>query len=128
MNGNDTSNQTVLLVDDEELVLILGRRIFERLGYQVKATDNCKEALDIVCSEELDIPFSILDVVMPEMDGPELARILWEKRPDLKVLFSSGYGLNDQIRKLIDAGKADYLDKPFTREDIVEKIRTILGS
>ena len=103
----------VLLVDDEEAVLTLGKRMLEKAGYRPLVAANGAEALCIARTmERLDV--LVTDLIMPVMTGDELAHQLRERSPDLKVLYASGY--RDQLfesNKLLREGEG-FLDKPFS--------------
>lgn len=103
----------VLLVDDEEAVLTLGKRVLEKAGYRPRVAANGAEALCIARTmEHLDV--LVTDLLMPVMTGDELAHQLRERNPALKVLYATGY--RDQLfenDKLLGEGEA-FLDKPFS--------------
>jgi CheY-like chemotaxis protein len=116
--------EAVLLVEDEETVRTLARAILERAGYRVVEAPNVPDALRI----SADRPFDLLvaDVLMPGGTGPDLFRTLVAARPDLRVLYMSGYAKDTilDIRQL-DA-HAGFLAKPFTVESLTRKVREVL--
>ena len=86
-----SASGTVLLVEDQDDVRALSRKILERSGYSVLEARHGGEALALCMDEQVDFDLMVTDVVMPEMNGCELAERLRPHRPDLKVLFMSGY-------------------------------------
>src|SRR2546429_8830994 len=92
-------SETILVVDDETFMLDLACSMLKRYGYKILAVSSAKEALNIIHTfpdEKIDL--ALLDIVMPEMDGAELALHLTEMRPDISILFMSGYAENPELR------------------------------
>jgi two-component system cell cycle sensor histidine kinase/response regulator CckA len=112
---------TVLLVEDEPMVRSVAERALTRHGYQVITADNGEEALEIVARGE-PIDLLISDVVMPGMDGPTMVREARKSRPELKILFMSGYA-EEQLRKSIDIENVNFLPKPFSVTELAEAAR-----
>ena len=112
---------TVLLVEDEPMVRSVAERALARHGYTVITADNGEDALEIIERNE-PIDLLISDVVMPGMDGPTMVRKARESRPDLKILFMSGYA-EEQLRKSIDIENVNFLPKPFSVTDLAEAAR-----
>jgi two-component system cell cycle sensor histidine kinase/response regulator CckA len=112
---------TVLLVEDEPMVRGVAERALTRHGYQVLTADNGEEALDILDRGE-EITLLISDVVMPGMDGPTMVREARKSRPELKILFMSGYA-EEQLRKSIDIDNVVFLPKPFSVQELAEAAR-----
>ncbi|GAA3887262.1 PAS domain-containing sensor histidine kinase [Sphingomonas limnosediminicola] len=117
---------TVLLVEDEPMVRSVAERALTRHGYQVITADNGEDALEILDKGE-PIDLLISDVVMPGMDGPAMVREARKSRPNLKVLFMSGYA-EEQLRKSIDIENVNFLPKPFSVTDLAEAARNTLGA
>jgi two-component system CheB/CheR fusion protein len=121
-------SETILVVEDEARVRTLARRYLERFGYQVLEAENGIEALRTYEKYSGVISLLIADVVMPQMDGKELAKRLRERQPGLKVLFTSGYP-NDVVA---DYGvlhtEGNVLQKPFTGEGLGRKVRALLDN
>ena len=109
---------TVLLVEDEPMVRSVAERALTRHGYTVITADNGEDALAIVARNE-PIDLLISDVVMPGMDGPTMVREARQNRPDLKILFMSGYA-EEQLRKSIDIENVNFLPKPFSVTELAE--------
>jgi two-component system cell cycle sensor histidine kinase/response regulator CckA len=112
---------TVLLVEDEPMVRSVAERALTRHGYTVITADNGEDALEIVARNE-PIDLLISDVVMPGMDGPTMVREARQSRPDLKILFMSGYA-EEQLRKSIDIENVNFLPKPFSVIELAEAAR-----
>ncbi len=118
--------ETLLLVEDEPAILNMGRAMLERMGYRVLAAGSPGEALRQVREWEGRIDLLLTDVVMPEMNGRELAGRLQAAYPDLKVLFMSGYTSNVVAhRGVLDEG-VNFLQKPFSLATLSAKVRAIL--
>jgi two-component system cell cycle sensor histidine kinase/response regulator CckA len=119
--------QTLLVVEDEPSVLRLTERILAGLGYHVIAAQTPAEALRAAETHPNEIALLLADVIMPEMNGRELAEQLLAARPGLKVLFMSGYAAEViSGRGVLDSGAA-LLQKPFTPEDLAASVRTALS-
>ncbi|MDQ7054784.1 MAG: response regulator [candidate division KSB1 bacterium] len=114
------------MVEDEDLLRDLARRVLESYGYHVLDAQNAEDALRLCQSFEGCIHLLLTDVVLPKMNGRQLAESLGRDRPDMKVLYMSGY-TDDVIltRDIIDR-KSAFLQKPFTTEMLVQKIREVL--
>ncbi|MBZ5551900.1 MAG: PAS domain S-box protein [Acidobacteriia bacterium] len=121
-------SETILLVEDEVGVRALVRETLEMNGYTVQEARNSKEAVELCEQSPVPIQMILSDVVMPEMNGPELVKLLHSRRPDLKVLFMSGY-TDDVIghHSILDSS-THFLEKPFTPDTLVRKVREILDS
>ncbi|WP_300974162.1 response regulator [Sphingomonas sp. LHG3406-1] len=116
----------VLLVEDEPMVRTVAERALTRQGYTVLTADNGEEALEIVARGE-PIDLLISDVVMPVMDGPTMVREARKTRPDLPILFMSGYA-EEQLRRSIDIDNVAFLPKPFSVQQLSEAARKVLAS
>ncbi len=118
--------ETILLVDDESLVIEVGRAMLETLGYKVMTCTNGQDAVDTVSNNEEDINLVILDLIMPGMDGGNTFDRIHEIRPSLPVLLSSGYSINGQATEIMNRGCSGFIQKPFTIIDLSQKVREIL--
>ena len=116
---------TILLVEDEPMVRTVAERALTRHGYQVLTANNGEEALEIVDRGD-EIALLISDVVMPLMDGPTMVREARKTRPDLPILFMSGYA-EEQLRKSIDIENVAFLPKPFSVQELAEAVRKALA-
>jgi len=119
--------ETLLLVDDEEVVINVNRMVLERLGYKVFMARSGQEAIEIYQKNKDGIDLVILDMIMPGMGGESAFDILKSINPGLKVLLSSGYSLNGQATKIMERGCRGFIQKPFSIGDISHKIREVLG-
>jgi two-component system cell cycle sensor histidine kinase/response regulator CckA len=117
---------TVLLVEDEPMVRAVAERALTRHGYRVITADNGEEALEQLGKGE-HIDLLISDVVMPGMDGPTVVREARKSRPDLKILFMSGYA-EEQLRNSIDIENVNFLPKPFSVTELAEAARRAAGT
>jgi two-component system cell cycle sensor histidine kinase/response regulator CckA len=117
---------TVLLVEDEPMVRSVAERALTRHGYTVLTADSGEEALEILGAGE-SIDLLISDVVMPGLDGPTMVREARKNRPDLKILFMSGYA-EEQLRKSIDIENVNFLPKPFSVTELAEAARRAVGT
>lgn len=121
-------SETVLLVEDEAGVRLLAKLIMERSGYKVLEARNGGEAL-LLCRQFVGtIHVMLSDVVMPNMSGWQLAKQLATERPDMKVLYMSGYTDDEIFRRGLVDPDTPFLQKPFTSLSLVSKIREVLGS
>ncbi len=119
-------SETILLVEDEEEVQKLAVRVLERQGYRVLSARNGDEAL-LICEEHKDpIHLMLTDVVMPGMNGQELAERLRPFHPKMKVLYMSGYTDNAIVLHGVLREGVHYIQKPFTVEALARKVREVL--
>ena len=118
--------KTVLLVDDQEIVLGVGKQMLEKLGFSVLTAKNGKEALDVYKINQNDIDFVVLDMIMPEMGASDTYVGLQSINPAIKVLLSSGYGADQQTSELLSLGCSGFIQKPFSMQSLSEKIEEIL--
>lgn len=120
--------ETVLLVEDEETLRNLGAVVLETYGYRVLTAADGKEALRLAQRHNGKLDLLLTDVVMPGISGCELAATLRARRPDLKVLFLSGYTEEDMVsRGILNVGSS-FLNKPFSPASLVAKIRQVLDA
>ena len=119
--------ETILLVDDEKMVLEVSKEILESLGYRVFAAGSGQEAIGVYMEKKGRIDLVILDMIMPGMSGGETFDRLREIHPGIAVLLSSGYSVNGQAQEILDRGCRGFLQKPFTTEILSKKIRETLN-
>jgi PAS domain S-box-containing protein len=119
-------SETVLLVDDEEMILEVGQAMLKKLGYRIIVADSGRQALDVVDSKGDDIDMVILDLIMPGMDGGKVFERIKEIRPQLPVMLSSGYAINGQADDIMKRGCNGFIQKPFSISALSIKIRKIL--
>ncbi|MEP7327063.1 MAG: response regulator [Gemmatimonadota bacterium] len=120
-------SETILLVEDEVAVRRLARRVLRSKGYVVLEAANGREALRMVSEHSGQLDLVLTDVVMPGMSGPEMAERLAREQPDLRVLYMSGYA-DEAIghHGVLEAG-VEFLQKPFTPQDLAQRVREVLG-
>jgi two-component system cell cycle sensor histidine kinase/response regulator CckA len=117
----------VLLVEDEGLVRRMAARALGEAGYQVLEAENGRAALELAARYGPRIELVLTDVGMPEMDGHELARRLEELRPDLPVVFLTGWGERDHRSDPAPATVRAVLRKPFSPDSLVQAVEQVLG-
>jgi CheY-like chemotaxis protein len=122
-----TGHETILLSEDDTLVRSTVAGMLRRAGYHVVEASNGTEALQICEHSSADIALVITDVIMPRMNGRELADRLHILKPTLRVLYISGYSENVVVHQgMVDSG-INYLQKPFTAEMLLPKVREVLN-
>ena len=117
---------TVLLVDDEEIILEVGRELLEAIGYRVLAAKDGKEAVQVYEKNRDEIDIVLLDIVMPNMGGGEAYDRMKKINPDVKVLLLSGYSINGGAREILKRGCDGFIQKPFDMKQLSQSIRNIL--
>jgi two-component system cell cycle sensor histidine kinase/response regulator CckA len=123
-----TGQTTVMVVDDDEAVLNLVSGILESAGYRVVKAKHSDEALDISSVYKDEIELLVTDVKMdPFMTGFQLAQCLRLMRVEIKVLYISGYVEDEMVRWEVESRVAGFLQKPFSPQVLLEKVRTLLG-
>jgi two-component system, cell cycle sensor histidine kinase and response regulator CckA len=118
---------TILLVEDEEIVRMVTVKMLQRIGYSVLAAKTADEALSYCGNNDVSIDCLVTDVVMPGMNGTELVEKATTLRPDLKVLFMSGYSGNILTRHGVAGEGVHFLQKPFSIEDLTRKLSDAIG-
>jgi PAS domain S-box-containing protein len=120
--------ETILLVEDEEQVRELARRVLERAGYSVLTAGDAESAVAIADRHPGHIHLLVTDIVLPRVSGRELAARLGIHRPAIKVLYVSGTSDNAIARhRMLDPG-TEFLEKPFSLERLLQKVRQALGA
>jgi PAS domain S-box-containing protein len=125
-SGASTGSETVLLVEDEDAIRDLAQEILRMNGYVVLAAASCEDALHLAAHHPGPIHLLMTDVIMPQMDGRRLAQRIAPLRPDMKVLYVSGY-TDDAIAQhgVLEPG-TEFLQKPFTPDALAARVRRIL--
>ncbi|SOB95331.1 hybrid sensor histidine kinase/response regulator [Thalassospira xiamenensis] len=121
-----TGTGAILLVEDEDAVRTFGARALRGKGYDVLEANNGDNALEVLAKTDKTIDLVISDVVMPGIDGPTLIRMLREKRPDLRVIFISGYAEDTYRDELDEENGVHFLPKPFSLKDLATKVKEVL--
>jgi len=119
-------NETILVVDDEDYILEACEAMLIKLGYNTILANSGKEAIDIFRNDSGNIDLIILDMVMPGMDGLTAYEHLKKIKPDVKVLLSSGYSLTGVVKKILDKGCDQFIQKPFSLSRISRITRELL--
>ena len=119
---------TILVIEDEAMVMDVISAILESLGYHVLKAISAKEALHIAGTHEGDIDLAVLDIILPEMSGKELYPLLMKKRPCLKVLVSSGFSLDGPAQEILNSGAQGFIQKPYDIAALSGKLKEILGT
>jgi two-component system cell cycle sensor histidine kinase/response regulator CckA len=123
-----TGEGTILLVEDEEGLRALNARGLTSRGYTVLEAGNGVEAIDVLEKSDKPVDLVVSDVVMPEMDGPTLARELRIRNPGLKIIFVSGYAEDAFQKSLPEHGQFAFLPKPFTLKQLVAVVKEMLAA
>jgi PAS domain S-box-containing protein len=118
---------TILLIDDEEMILEVGCEMLVELGYTVLSALSGQEAIEIFKKNSTKIDLVIMDMIMPGMSGGETFDRLRDINQNTKVLLSSGYSLNGQATKILRRGCDGFIQKPFNLTDLAKKIGSIIG-
>ena len=118
--------ETVLLVDDEDMIIEIGKEMLEKMDYKVFTTKTGIEAVEIFRENKDIIDLVILDMIMPGMGGGETYDKMKQINPDVKVLLSSGYSVSGEANSILERGCNGFIQKPFSMNDLSSKIRVIL--
>lgn len=121
-----SGKETILVVDDETQLLNLTSEILGQQGYQVLCAENGKQALDILENESIDLLLS--DIIMPEMDGNELAAIVQKKYPSIKIQLASGFSDNHHTNMMDENLQKNILPKPYHSQALLKRIRQLLDN
>ena len=119
--------ETILIIDDEDLVLDVGQKFLVLMGYQVLTARNGEEAIEVFRTHRGRIALVILDLVMPNMEGGDVFDRLKEISPDVRVLIASGYSLHGEASHVLERGAYGFIQKPFDIGQLSQSIRTILS-
>jgi PAS domain S-box-containing protein len=119
-------DETILLVDDEAVMIEVGSEMLTSLNYKIISARSGKEAIELFMNKKDEIHLTILDMIMPEMNGSETFNRLNQIQPGLKVLVSSGYSLSEEAARISKLGSNSFIQKPFDIYHISSKIREIL--
>jgi two-component system cell cycle sensor histidine kinase/response regulator CckA len=121
-----SGTETILLVDDEKMILDVGRELLEHLGYRVLTARSGEEALHHYEAEGQRIDLVLLDMIMPGMSGSDTFEKLLGIDPGVRVLLSSGYSINRKARDMLDRGCRGFIQKPFDIGGLSKKLREVL--
>ena len=119
--------ETILLVDDEEMIIEVGREMLMALGYKVLVAGTGHDAIQMYAEKMDGIHLVIIDMIMPQMGGGELFDNLKKINPDVRVLLSSGYSIDGQAQEILERGCRGFIQKPFSISKLSIKLREVLG-
>ncbi|MCD6296782.1 MAG: response regulator [Deltaproteobacteria bacterium] len=120
-------NETVLLIDDEDMIIDVAKQLLEKMGYTVLIARSGKEAVETYEKNKDEIDIVILDMIMPEISGGETFDRLKSINPRIKVLLSSGYSIDGQAAEILKRGCDGFIQKPFKISELSESIRLVLN-
>jgi signal transduction histidine kinase/CheY-like chemotaxis protein len=118
--------ETVLIVDDEDMIVEVAEELFDQLGYKVLIAGSGREAIETYEKNKEKIDIVLLDMIMPNMSGGETYDKLKEINPDVKVLLASGYSMIGTATEIMDRGCNGFIQKPFKMKELSQKLREIL--
>lgn len=118
--------ETILLVDDEEMLRNIGKDILERSGYTVLTARDGESALGLYRKMVHDPPLVVLDLIMPGMGGKQCLAEILKMDPDAKVLIASGYSIDEEFEKVVDAGARAFIKKPYQVRQLLRVVREVL--
>jgi two-component system, cell cycle sensor histidine kinase and response regulator CckA len=121
-------NETILLVDDEEVIIDVSKEVLKMLGYNVLIAHSGHEAITIYSGKKDEIDLVVQDMIMPGMSGVETFYALKNINPAVKVILSSGYVINQQVENIMEHGCRAFIQKPFRMEELSIKIRNVLDN
>ncbi len=117
---------TVLLVDDEEVILEVAQELLEAMGYRVLIARDGREAIEVYRKKRDEVDLVVLDMVMPNMGGGKAYDRMKEINPDIKVLLSSGFSIDSEATEILKRGCNGFIQKPFSIKKLSQKIREII--
>jgi PAS domain S-box-containing protein len=117
----------ILLVDDEQMILDVGRSMIEKLGYQVTISKGGEKTLEWIKNMGNEFDLVILDMIMPGIDGEEVFDYIHAKWPDLPVLLSSGYTIEGKAESILNKGCNGFIQKPFTLTELSKQIHKVIA-
>lgn len=120
--------ETVLIVDDEEMIIEVGQALLKTLGYRVLVANGGQKAVDMISKNADHIDLVILDLIMPGIDGGKTFDIIREIQPQLPVLLSSGYSINGKAAEILRRGCNGFIQKPFNISELSLQIRKVLDA
>jgi two-component system cell cycle sensor histidine kinase/response regulator CckA len=127
-NATPKGSETILFAEDEDAIRRVGKRILERAGYTVLPASNGAEALKLAEDFKGRIALLVTDMMMPQMNGLQLAAHLRQQRPDMRTLFLSGYTDSTVVQQGPLNPSEHFLQKPFATETLVSKVREIIDA
>jgi len=119
-------SETILLVDDEEILRDIGKDILEKFGYTVLLAADGESALELYRENPEDISLVILDIVMPGMGGKKCLEEILKMNPQAKVVMASGYSINGRVKEVLDGGARAFIKKPYELKQMLAEVRKVL--
>ena len=123
-----SGTETILLVEDDGAVRNLVERVLKSRGYRVLAAQHGGDALQLASDQNLEIDLVLTDIVMPTMSGRELVEALQSGRPNVRVLYMSGYTDDEIVRRGLYDPRMSFIQKPFTAPNLAMQVRTVLDT
>jgi CheY-like chemotaxis protein len=123
-----TGAGTILVIEDEEIVMDVIRKILQRPGYDVLEAKTGMEALDLAKDFDGDIDLAILDIGLPDMGGNMVYPRIKEIRPDLKVIVCSGYTVDGPLQEILESGAQGFIQKPYSFTTLSATLHEVLES
>jgi two-component system cell cycle sensor histidine kinase/response regulator CckA len=120
--------ETVLLIDDEEMVRNWGKELLTHAGYTVLSASNGREGLELYRQRKSEISLVILDLIMPQMGGKQCLDALLQVDPDLKAIVASGFPIDQKTKELLDEHAKGVITKPFHAKELLRLVRLVLDA
>ena len=120
-----TGSGTILMIEDEDVVIEVTQAMLEMLGYRVMVAKTGKDAIHIAETFDGQIDLALLDIKLPDIDGRNLYPLIMKARSNLKVIVFSGYSIDGPAREILDAGAQDFIQKPFSIATLSEKLKEV---
>ncbi|SHO50845.1 hybrid sensor histidine kinase/response regulator [Desulfopila aestuarii] len=124
----DQGVETILLVDDEEMIVEVGEAVLKKLGYRVLVARGGRQAIGLLEEYGDDIDLVLLDMIMPGMDGGKTFDALRALSPNLLIILSSGYAMSDEAMEIMQRGCNGFIQKPYNLSELSQKIRNVLDT
>ena len=121
-----TGSGTILMIEDENMVIEVTQEMLEMLGYRVMVAKTGKDAVHITETFDGQIDLALLDIKLPDMEGGKVYPLIMKARPDLKVIVFSGYSIEGPAQDILDAGAEGFIQKPFSIAPFAEKLKEVL--
>ena len=121
-----TGSGTILMIEDEDVVIEVTQAMLEMLGYRVMAAKTGKDAIHIAETFDGQIDLALLDIKLPDINGRNLYPLIMKARSNLKVIVCSGYSIDGPAREILDEGAQDFIQKPFSIATLSEKLKEVL--
>ncbi|MDY6788008.1 MAG: response regulator [candidate division WOR-3 bacterium] len=118
--------KTILIIDDEIMITDILSKIISRIDYDTHVCRNGQEAMQFFKDNHHNIALTVLDMIMPGMDGRETFIAIREIDPYAKILIVSGYSSQEDVRDLLEKGDSEFLGKPFRSRELIDAIKTMI--